>query len=160
GTLYQQLYRSDDGGSTWTSMILPPSVIHADEMGGPGGADWWGSQAGGIPLFMLGQQYTGITDVEVDPSDTQRIFAPASGAVWRPEDGGLGGYPWVTGLQAIQAKDAAADPRVPGRVYVAAEDWTLFVSQDHGTTATRIAPPNPGGWGTAVAVNPTNSRVF
>jgi hypothetical protein len=63
-------------------------------------------------------------------------------------------------MEAIQAKDVAVDPRVPGRVYVASEDWTLFVSQDHGRTATRVAPPNLGGWGTAVAVDPTSSRVY
>src|SRR5262249_55861300 len=160
GTLYDTLYRSDDGGSTWSSMILPPTTIHANEVGGPGGADWWGDQSGGISAFMLGNSSFHAADVEVDPSDTQRIFVAGNAGVWRTDDGGANWYPCVSGLEVSQAKAVATDPNDPGRVYVAAEDWTLFESDDHGSTVKRIAPPNSGGWGTAVAVDPVSSRVY
>ncbi len=160
GTLYEQLYRSDDGGTTWTSMILPPAAINSDQMGGPGGPDWWGSQPGGIPLFMLGQSSFKVADVEVDPSNTQRIFVAGNAAIWRSDDAGASWYPCVNGLEVIQAKAVATDPNNAGRVYMASEDWTLFESDDHGATVQREAPPNSGGWGTAVAVDPVNSRVY
>ncbi|TMK77981.1 MAG: hypothetical protein E6G47_10420 [Actinobacteria bacterium] len=160
GTLFQTLYRSDDDGSTWSSMILPPSAIQPDQVGGPGGSDWWGDQKGGIPSFMLGQNWFRAADVEIDPSNNQRIFVSGNAGVWRSDDGGANWYPCVNGLEVSQAKAVATDPNDANRVYVAAEDWTLFESDDHGHTVQRVAPPNSGGWGTAVAVDPVNSRVY
>jgi hypothetical protein len=68
----------------------------------------------------------------------------------------------VRGLDVTITKGAVGDPNVPGRVYVAASDWTLFSSTDGLRTVTDTRPTGAGSDGYAVAVDPatTPSTVF
>lgn len=157
GTLFQNLYRSDDGGSTWTSLILPPSVIHADETGGPGGPSWWEST--GSAVNMLGQPLYGAAQIAVDPTNTQRIFVAGRSGVWRSEDGGLNWYPVVDGMAVSQGMSVAVDRVQSNRVYLGVGDWAFLYSEDRGD-AVENSSPGGGPIGSATAVDPVNSRVY
>jgi hypothetical protein len=160
GTLYEDVYRSDDEGHTWTSLILPPSVIQSNQEGGPGGPQWWEALPSGFPQYMLGQSGFGVSQIAVDPSDRQRYFVSGNSGVWRTDNAGLTWYPCVSGMMVTQAQSVAVDPNQPGRVYTAVFDWRLLYSTDHGATSVRSLPPGAGDWGTSVAVDPVNSRVY
>jgi hypothetical protein len=159
GTLYEDVYRSDDEGHTWTSLVLPPTLVNNEE-GGPGGPQWWEALPSGFPQYMLGQSNFGVSHIAIDPTDHKRYFVSGNSGVWRTDDGGLNWYPCVRGMMVSQAQAVAVDPNQPGRVYTAVFDWRLLYSTDHGVTEQRSMPAGAGDWGTAVAVDPVSSRVY
>jgi photosystem II stability/assembly factor-like uncharacterized protein len=103
------IYRSEDGGRTWHVVA--------------GGEEGWGPPGvrAGFPI-----------DMQADPRDPDRLFVNNyGGGNFLSTDGGR---TWATasnGYTGAQARDVAADPGEPGRVYVAARSGP-FVSDDGG----------------------------
>ena len=149
----KSLMRSTDGGATWASLVADPARIHT-EVGGPGGDPWW--LASNTSLMLGGASYTAasIGLQPPDPSDScqrPRLLVAGRSGVWRSTDAGTEWYPAVRGMGVSIVDGVAADPRVAGRVYMAAADWGLLYSTDDGRHVTRKSPPN-AAWGFDVAV--------
>lgn len=94
GTSPQGLFRSEDGGSTWT----PFSMINDD----PEYRAWMGSVQDGTPDGPK------LHSIIVDPRDpTHLYFAMSGGGVHETRDGGRTFAPLVKGLEVVSGFDAS-----------------------------------------------------
>ncbi|NNF70319.1 MAG: hypothetical protein HKN01_11150, partial [Acidimicrobiia bacterium] len=133
-----RVYRSADGGRTWTSMT-PPGVT-------------WGDPPirGGFPI-----------DIQVDPRDPDRLFINAyGGGNFLSTDSGRTWTVASTGYTGAQIRGIEVDPEHPGRVWVTGRSG-MFASTDGGHTWTGQSPfdPLPTFEGMALAIAPDGSML-
>ncbi|NNC76180.1 MAG: hypothetical protein HKN93_11815 [Acidimicrobiia bacterium] len=115
-----RIYRSDNGGRTWTAMTPLESA--------------WGDPPvrGGFPI-----------DIQVDPRDPDRLFINAyGGGNFLSEDGGRSWGIASTGYTGAQIRGVAVDREHPGRIWVTGRSG-LFVSTDGGASWTGQSPFDP-----------------
>jgi hypothetical protein len=146
GTIPGGLFRSDDGGSTWTLM-----------------ESLWEKHAG---WFGGGYDQPGVHSVCVDPRDSKRIYAGVStGGTWASEDDGRTWRQSAHGMRAEYLPPEKAfepDHQDPHRVVRCPAEpdglWAqhhngIFRSTDAGTKWTEVKAP-VSSFGFAVAVHP------
>lgn len=114
-----------------------------------------------------------ITDIAMDPSDLQTIFAAtASGGVWKSTDAGTNWLPITDGLPCLSIGDIAIDPSDKNTLYcgtgetnggggsVTYDGRGVFKSTDGGNTWTSLGLENTGSIG-RIEVDPENpDRIF
>ncbi len=94
GTSPQGLFRSGDGGATWS----PFSGINDD----PQYRTWMGAQQDGTPDGPK------LHSIIVDPRDPEHLyFAMSSGGIHESADGGKTFVPMVAGMEVVDGLDAA-----------------------------------------------------
>ncbi|MFH1919214.1 MAG: hypothetical protein ABIP48_04905 [Planctomycetota bacterium] len=130
------IYRSEDGGHRWQR------VTPNETSWGPPGV------RGGFPI-----------DFQVDPRDSNRIFANAyGGGAFVSNDGG---YTWKDaskGYTGAQIRRLAIDPHNPRRVFAAGRSG-LFATSDGGENWKGLLdPPAVEGDWNAIAVDPSNPQ--
>lgn len=148
GTIPGGLFRSEDGGETWT--------LNRALWDRPERREWFGG----------GYDHAGIHSVMVDPRDSRHVTIGVScGGVWQTTDGGTTWRPTCRGMQADYMPPERRDDlniQDPHRVVQceAAPDilWAqhhcaIFRSTDGGEHWTRIEA-QPSSFGFAVAVHP------
>ncbi len=148
GTIPGGLFRSADGGKSWT--------LNRPLWDRPERAEWFGG----------GYDFPGIHSVSVDPRDSRHVTVAIScGGVWQSFDGGES---WTVGCKGMEAgympPERREDPNVqdPHRMVVCTSQpdalWVqhhdgIFRSTDGGTSWRRIVA-QPSSFGFAVAVHP------
>lgn len=139
---FDVIYKSTNGGSTWTSMTHDLSKLHLTE-GGPEGDVWWLSVAS---IFnCLGRGAGSVAaQLAVDRTDTNRIFSAGRGGIWGSSNAGVDWYPMVSGLGVTLNRAIIADPNVDGTVYVANTDWVFMASSDSLVHVEQNKTPVPG----------------
>ena len=148
GTIPGGLFRSEDGGDTWT--------LNRALWDRPERLEW----AGG------GYDWPGIHSVMVDPRDSRHVtIGVSSGGVWQTTDGGTTWRPDCEGMEAdYMPPERRGDPNVqdPHHVVQCAANpdvlWTqhhcgIFRSTD-GAAHWRRIEAQPSSFGFAVAVHP------
>ncbi len=127
------VYRSQDGGQTWTQVTGDP-----DSGWGPPGV------RAGFPI-----------DLQVDPRDPDRLFANAyGGGNFLSQDGGRTWTDASRGYTGAQVRGIAVDPTQPGRVIAAARSG-LFISLDGGEEWQGLSnPPVAVMEWNAIAIDP------
>ena len=153
GCMPAGLFRSDDGGQTW-ALNLP---LWEE----PRRLQWMGG----------GNDYPGMHSVLVDPRDASHVSVAIScGGVWQTRDNGQSWALTGDGMKAdYLPAEATDDPNTqdPHRmVHCAAQPdvvWLqhhcgLYRSADGGQFWTAIAPPDPSGFGFAVACDPADPQ--
>ncbi|KVO02140.1 WD40/YVTN/BNR-like repeat-containing protein [Burkholderia ubonensis] len=148
GTIPGGLFRSDDGGDTWT--------LNRALWDRPERRDWFGG----------GYDAPGIHSVMVDPRDSRHVSIGVScGGVWQTEDGGATWRVSADGMEAdYMPPERRGDANVqdPHRVVQCAANpdvlWTqhhcaIFRSTDGAAHWQRIEA-QPSSFGFAVAVHP------
>jgi photosystem II stability/assembly factor-like uncharacterized protein len=127
------VYRSQDGGQTWTQVTGDPN-------------SGWGPPGvrAGFPI-----------DLQVDPRDPDRLFANAyGGGNFLSEDGGRTWTDASRGYSGAQVRGIAVDPTQPGRVIAAARSG-LFISLDGGEDWQGLSnPPVASMEWNAIAIDP------
>ncbi len=153
------VFRSADGGATWTPLTLDPARIHRT-VAGPKGEPWWllehrAGMAMGGPAYHPAQ-------IVIDPADRRRVFVAGRSGAWRSADGGDNWYPVVKGLGVTICRAVLADPGVPGRVFVANTDWAVIASRDHLARVRQNRPEGGGSVGFDLAIDATErpGRVY
>jgi photosystem II stability/assembly factor-like uncharacterized protein len=148
GTIPGGLFKSQDGGLTWT---LVESLWNRPER-----AEWFGG----------GYDWPGIHSIWVDPQDGRRILLAVScGGVWESLDGGVTWALYGEGMVAdymppeLAGKASTQDPHrmvvcpgAPNRVWIQHHSG-IFRSDDAGHTWSQIFA-QPSAFGFAVAVHP------
>lgn len=182
------IYKSTDGGRTWRNMGLEESehlstiVVHPENSDivwvAAQGPLW--SSGGDRGLFYTGDggetwhkalgsaEWTGATDVVIDPRDPDRIYAatwdrhrtiaalmgggPGSG-IWKSEDGGESWTQLRTGLPGgpLGKIGLAVSPQRPDIVYATIEtirtDGGVWMSEDRGESWRKMSDAVSGGTG-------------
>ena len=151
GTIPGGLFRSSDGGESWS--------LVEDLWNKPERKQWFGG----------GYDQPGIHSINIDPRDSRNMAVSIScGGVWLSDDGGTSWRQGGHGLRnAYMPPDKAYDPVVqdPHRVVAcpAAPDvmWCqhhngIFRSTDRGANFLEIESNAPSHFGFAVAVHPRN----
>ena len=180
GNVPAELFRSADGGATWTAVPsnepqpywqLTVDAFDANTLYAIAGDAYWKSADGGSTWNPTG---AGL------PPYTQRIFSDprVPGTLWAPTwndglylstDGSTSFVPSGIGIEGQQVRDLAFDRGDPQTVYAASPGTTdpdvfggLFVSRDSGASWDRLDIGISGGHAaTAVAVDPAGStRVY
>jgi photosystem II stability/assembly factor-like uncharacterized protein len=131
------VYRSKDGGYSW------------EQVAGESGRGWgpFGIHAG-FPI-----------DLQVDPRNSNRIFANAyGGGNFLSEDGGITWIDASRGYTGAQVRAIAVDPKQPGRVFAAARSG-IFISKDGGSTWEGLNfLDNANSEWNAIAIDPQNAE--
>ncbi len=139
------LFRSDDGGQSWTE--LPALRQHET-------AGRWAPGAGGMCLHTI----------LLDPRDEQRIFTAISAAgTFRTDDGGQSWRPINKGLQQQGIPDPEAEvghcvhklaqhPARPDTLFMQ-KHWDVMRSDDAGESWTEISGDLPTDFGFAIDVH-------
>jgi hypothetical protein len=139
------LFRSSDGGATWTE--LPALRAHGR------GADW---QPGGGGMCLH--------TVIIDPADTRRMFVAISSAgAFRTDDGGESWTIATGGLRSEFLPDPEAPlghcvhnlamhPDRPDTLFMQ-KHWDVCRSDDAGDTWTEVSGDLPSDFGSPVAVH-------
>ena len=151
------IVKSVDGGASWTSVAAPaqPRLYGTD-------TPWW---AASIPYLRFDGSAAVVSQIAVDPRAPETVYVAGRGGIYKSVDGGAVWTPAGNGLMATVNRSVVADPKVPGRVYVANTDWTFFSSADHGASVTRNGPVGAGGTSFSIALDPSTaagapSRVY
>ncbi|HVE94465.1 MAG TPA: hypothetical protein VNB24_06055 [Acidimicrobiales bacterium] len=141
---WQSVIASEDAGATWRSLTSDRTLVHGDQIGGPGGKPWWLSA--GAPSFQIGR--SGYIASDLAFSNGNLISAGRSG-MWIGRDGGANWYPSVDGLGVTVVRQLALDPG-SGEIHAALADWVLRSSTDRMRTPSG-GPPGNASSGHAVA---------
>lgn len=145
-----RLYRSSDGGESWTSAALPEANEHGYS------SKVWAEPAGSIyarvhdKLFKstdTGSTWTSvaggrkdITQIVVSPAEPRAMFAATSSQLLKSIDGGEHWTPMTTGLPSgMPMAGIQLDPRDPSRLYATAMFQRVHRSVDGGETWTPLA---------------------
>jgi hypothetical protein len=145
--------RSTDGGQTWQPVSAGPGVtVSSREYGSS--TEWWAAVK---PYLAFTAGSFVASDIAVDPDDPGKLLIAGRGGVYAgiAQPSGTAWSPAVDGLMATVNMVVAADPKLPGRVYVGNMDWTFLASDDHGVSfrgdALPVGAPTTGD---VVAIDP------
>jgi len=96
-----------------------------------------------------------------DPSDSQTLYAPGSGGVYRSGDGGAAWTLVSLPLTTVIVQSISAAPSLPGRVYAAGgySPSAFFRSDDGGSTWATVPSDLPAGY-PAIATDPDDAEVL
>jgi hypothetical protein len=143
---------STNGGTTWTdrSAGLPGNpmndIVHDGTRALLGGGQLFGSQFVGLySTTNLGVTWNAlhdgtwpllvITDVEVDPSNANNVFAASDGqGVYRSTDGGTSWTFGAGGTGSLAVREVHVDPSNPSVVYTGSASNAVWKSADGGTS--------------------------
>jgi photosystem II stability/assembly factor-like uncharacterized protein len=178
---YSGVFKSTDGGTSWTGSGLPystpPTVLTIDPISSKtvyastyngiaksldGGASWNAANSG-----LIASQ---LDSLAIDPQYTGGFFATSRGKVLRMTDGGAhwsGIYtplPSDDGRATYPASTVAADPGAPGTIYVGIDGngdgaGGILKSTDGGESWKRTPLPSPGGV-RALSMDPQNPSTL
>jgi len=160
GTSPQGLFRSEDGGETWTS------VKGLNEH--PEYSQWMGAVENGTPDGPK------LHSVLVDPRDKQHIYvAMSSGGVFESKDAGATWAPLIKGLEVVEQFDATVLPyHDPHCMRFSGPNPDRLYQQNHcgiyridrpGETWTRIGktmPKSIGDVGFSMTVHPRDADTI
>ena len=153
GCMPAGLFRSDDGGASWslnTALWLDPRR-----------REWMGG----------GNDYPGMHSVLVDPRDANHVTVAIScGGVWQTHDGGQNWTLTASGMSASYMPEGSADEANTQDVHALVQCATspdaiwvqhhcgIYKSADGAHTWQHIEAPPPSGFGFAVGVDPKNPQ--
>ncbi len=135
------VYRTSDGGDTWTQVLAAPEDA-------------------------IGQAFSAV---DICPSDSEIVYAGSDAAVYRSDDGGLtweqtsgGAAGWgPPGIRAGWPIDLQCDPEDTDRVFANNYSGGNFLSEDGGVTWVNASAGYSGAQLISLAVDPFNqARVF
>jgi len=161
GGMHSGIFKTVDGGDTWTEITRNPGLPQSGPLGAigitlspakpsrlwaiiehePGGGVYRSDDAGATWTFMTGdrnlrQRAWYYSKLYADPKDTNVVYGPQVSPLISKD----GGKTFARGFGGGDNHDIWIDPTDPKRVAVA-HDNGLIITKDGGTTSTRVAVP-------------------
>lgn len=94
-SVYSNLYKSTDGGATWTDILQTATISKVPY---ESTATWW--FANNIPLALLGAKRYYASSIVVNPTNHSEVLVVGKAGVWMTTDGGATWAPSVHDLSA------------------------------------------------------------
>ena len=145
---WRQGIRTDDGGATWKAinngMVLDTDMfsilVHPDDPD-----NLWVSTCGWVyNTANRGENWTRyrdgfnnrrIHDIEIDPCDSDTLYAGSVAGLYRSEDSGRTWY--LVSDEGLVVNSIAMHPQRPNRIVLGIEGDGVYVSEDRARTFTR-----------------------
>lgn len=134
GTNYSSIWRSVNGGTSWTSLVNANTNV-SDQILGQS-YDWWyrtnGFQQGG-----LGRTNAVVSSIDValgvSPQSVTDdiIYVSGRGGIWKSDDGGATWNPAVHNMQATANNGVAVNPNYSTQVVLANTDYVMLETSNH-----------------------------
>jgi len=152
--------KSIDNGRNWQVLFTPSSdylwALATDSFNpqnlftaGNGGKMYKSSDNGQTWTQKMSFAPNGrVMDIQIDPTDSNRVYAAAYGYFWKSEDGG---ETWVqktaglTGTYANRGRYLAIDPLEPNIIYYDTQYGGIFRSDDYGENWNKLNLALGGG---------------
>ena len=147
GEDYSSIWRSTNGGSTWTALVDADSNV-SDQIYGQS-YDWW-FRTDAFPQAGLERTNSVVSSIDLSLGTFPQfvtddvIYVSGRGGIWKSEDGGSNWVPAVYNMQATSNNDVAVNPDDPGQIAVANTDYVVLETSDH-FTGSDISRDKPGG---------------
>ena len=135
GGKFGSIYRSVNGGSTWTPCVSNVNVV----MKGTSEI-WWESIDNFGAGKVMGAQGSAVHCIAWDPNNPNRAMLASQGAPWVTEDKGDS---WqVAPFHATITKHSTGgvDPKNVDRIAIMSDDWACFYSANGLETIDQIKP--------------------
>jgi hypothetical protein len=140
----QGLQKSTDGGASWQPLTTAVSTEYGTD------APWW---AAGIAYLAFGGGAFVTSQLLVDDNDAGHVWLAGRAGLWATDNGGATWAPADRGLSATVLNDVVADPKMPGRAYVALWDWTFLASADDLADVRKSVPKGAANVGYRIALD-------
>jgi len=130
---YSNIWRSKDGGVSWTSLVDNNNNVIFDIYDGDtsdGGGDLWFFRSA-FGNAILGKSNTVVSSIAVANGDNNNvaddeIYVSGRGGIWKSDNGGDEWYPVVRNYQASSNRDATVNPNNPKQVVLGNTDYTVI----------------------------------
>lgn len=156
--LRRQIFRSLDGGSTWTQITNgTASVIHTAMYGS---TDSWWLNYNSYNKFATSQYVA--ASLETNPDNRSVLYCAGRSGCWTGEIGAsvTDWYPAMRGLMSTACAHVATDPLNPNRFVVANVDYKSILSLDGGLTAVSSKATGAGSAGDMVSWDAANGKCY
>jgi len=147
GANYSSIWRSVNGGTSWTSLVDVASNVSDHILGQS--YNWWyrinGFQQGG-----LGRTNAVVSSIDValgtlpESVTDDIIYVSGRGGIWKSEDGGATWNPAVHNMQATANNGVTVNPNNPTQVVLANTDYVMLETSNHFLN-NDISRDKPGG---------------
>jgi len=177
GTVFSEIFRSTDGGATWTPQTttgfvqgLITEALHFDPFDASlvyaaTNLGFAVSSDNGVSWAFAGDALVGFTDLAVDPSTQGTLYAVnPGGGVYKSTNSGVNWSTMNNGLSVSgtipPVASIAVDPNDPQVVLTGSAGNGLFVSHDGGQTWTPAGSGVVGSVVDSVAFSKAHSAAF
>jgi len=170
---YGGVYRSKDGGSTWSLVPLPGPTTYAQSVSAaPSLPGRLYAVAGYSPVAFFRSDDGGSSWVTVptdlpagypmlatDPDDSQTIYAVMGSQLYRSLNGGANWLPYGTGFPETGIS-LSFDPNAPSTVYATTAYAGVYKSTDRGATWNPMNTGIETQYVRGLAIDPTDSQTL
>lgn len=136
GENYCTVWRSGNGGSTWTPLVDVDTLQNvSDHVYGQSYNWWYRTQA--FPQGGLGRKNSVVSSIDVSRGTFDQImsddiiYVSGRGDIWKSEDGGSNWNPAVFNMQATSNRGVAVNPNNPAQVAIGNTDYVILEMSDH-----------------------------
>ncbi len=133
GEHYSSIWRTVNGGNTWTPLVIVDSNV-SDQIYGQS-YDWW-FRTNAFREAGLGRRNSIVSSIEVAlgpfPSvvSDDIIYVSGRGGIWKSADGGDNWNPAVYNMQATSNEGVAVNPKNPSQIALANTDYVVLATSN------------------------------
>ncbi|WP_397363691.1 T9SS type A sorting domain-containing protein [Olleya sp. R77988] len=133
GTNYSNIWRSVNGGNTWTPLVDANTNV-SDQIYGQSYDWWYRTQA--FPQGGLGRKNSVVSSIDVarglfpNVVSDDIIYVSGRGGIWKSDDGGDLWKPAVYNMQATANNGVAVNPNNSNQVAIANTDYVVLETSD------------------------------
>lgn len=134
GTNYSNIWRSSNGGSTWTALVDANNNV-SDQIYGQT-YDWW-FRTNAFPQAGLGRTNSVVSSIDVSKGSSSTwlgddiIYVSGRGGIWKSENGGDLWEPAVYNMQATANNGVAVNHNNPTQIAIANTDYVVLETSNN-----------------------------
>ena len=147
GDDYSNIWRTVDGGVTWSPLVDAGSNIEDTVYGKP--YDWW-YRIDAFPQAGLGRKNSIVSSIDVARGASAELFSDdivyvsGRGGLWKSTNGGNTWFPAVNNMQATSNYGIAINPNDPDQIVLANTDYVALETRT-GFSGIDLSRDKPSG---------------
>ena len=165
GTNYSNIWRSVDGGNTWTPLINANTNV-SDQIYGQN-YNWW-FRTNAFPQAGLGLKNSVVSSIDVARGSLPNIisddiiYVSGRGGIWKSENGGDLWQPAVFNMQATSNNSVAVNTNNPSQIVLANTDFVVLETSDRfeNSNMSRDKPDGAESKGYDVIFDATSNELI